>query len=79
MWRALKLLDRFKCEYEMKTIKEQRVGTRFLARNILGVEGLLKLRDGTRKNDKHLITHMDLYEIKQQVSYCIVGALLVLG
>jgi hypothetical protein len=28
---------------------------------------MLELRDGTKKNDKHLITHMELHKIKQQV------------
>jgi hypothetical protein len=34
-----KLLDRFKCEFEVKTTKKQGVGTRSLAHNTLGVEG----------------------------------------
>jgi len=33
----------------------------------LGVEGVLELQDGTKKNDKYLITHMDLHKTKQQV------------
>jgi hypothetical protein len=44
-----------------------------------GRKGVLELQDGTRKNDKHLITHTDLHKTKQQVGLCIVGALLVLG
>jgi hypothetical protein len=33
--------------------------------NTLGIERRAKFQDGTRKNDKHLITHMDLHETKQ--------------
>jgi hypothetical protein len=39
---------------------------------------MLELRDGTRKNDKHLFTHINLHKTKQQVGECIVGTLLVL-
>ncbi len=38
-WCAPKLLDRLKCEYEVKTTKEQRVGARSLARNTLRGRG----------------------------------------
>jgi len=34
-----KLLDKLKCEYEVKTTEEQGVGARSLACNTLGVEG----------------------------------------
>jgi hypothetical protein len=37
--RVPKLLDRLKHEFQMKIAKEQGVGARSLARNILGVEG----------------------------------------
>jgi len=37
-----KLLDRLKCEFEVKTTEEQGVGTHSLARNILGVEGRVR-------------------------------------
>ncbi len=40
---------------------------------------MLKFRDGTRKNEKHLITQKNLHKAKQQVDWCIIGALLVLG
>jgi hypothetical protein len=40
---------------------------------------MLELQDGTRKIDKHLITHMDLHKTKQQVGSCMVGAFMVLG
>ncbi len=43
-----------------------------------GQRGVLELQDGTRKNDKHLITHTDLHKTKQ-LGQCIVGALLMLG
>ncbi len=39
---------------------------------------MLELRDGTRKNDKHLFTHTDLHKTEQQVGWCIVEAFLVL-
>jgi hypothetical protein len=52
MWRAPKLLDRLKYEYEMKTSKEQRVGARSLAHALWGSRGVLELRDGIRKIDK---------------------------
>jgi hypothetical protein len=38
-WHVPKLLDRLKCEVEVKTTEEQRVGAHSLARNTLGVEG----------------------------------------
>ncbi len=44
-----------------------------------GQKGVLELWDVTRKNDKHLITHMNLHKTKQQVDQCIVETLLVLG
>jgi len=40
---------------------------------------MLEFRDGTRKNEKQSLTHMDLHKSKQQgVGWYIVGALLVL-
>jgi hypothetical protein len=39
MWRIPKLQDRLECEYEVKVVEEQRVGTRSLAHNTLGVKG----------------------------------------
>jgi hypothetical protein len=53
-----KLLDRLKCEFKVKIVKggppppppPPRRG--------------LELRDGTRKNDKHLITRTDLHKTK---------------
>jgi hypothetical protein len=50
---------RLKHESKMKTIEEQRVEARLLAYNILGVEGHARAWDGTRKNDKHLNTHIN--------------------
>jgi hypothetical protein len=44
----------------MEIAKEQRVGARYLACNTLGAKGVPELQDGIRKNDKHLIIHMDL-------------------
>jgi hypothetical protein len=44
-----------------------------------GRRGVLQLWDGTKKNENHLIIHMNLHNIKQQVGYCISEALLVLG
>jgi hypothetical protein len=38
-WNTPKFLYRFKCEFEVKTAKEQGVKARSLARSILGVEG----------------------------------------
>ncbi len=40
---------------------------------------MLELQDGTKKSDKHLITHIDLHKTKQQVGLCIIRVLLVLG
>jgi hypothetical protein len=39
MWRSPKLLDRLKCESEVKTVEEQGVEAHSLARSTLGVEG----------------------------------------
>jgi hypothetical protein len=64
MWCALELLDRLKCEFEVKTTKESGVGAHSLLRNILGGggwRGMPKLQDGTRKNEKHLFTPIDLH------------------
>jgi hypothetical protein len=36
----------------MKTMKKQGVRARSLAGSTLGVEGVLELRDATKKNDK---------------------------
>jgi hypothetical protein len=38
-WRAPKLPNRFKCGSEVKTVKEQKVGARSLARNTLRGRG----------------------------------------
>jgi hypothetical protein len=46
----------------METTKEQRIRARSVTHNTLGVEGILELRVGTKKNDKHLITHMDMHK-----------------
>ncbi len=49
-------------------MEEQGVGDAFLGlQHFGGVRGMLELQDGTRKNDKHLITHTDLHKTKQQV------------
>jgi hypothetical protein len=42
VWRTPKLLNRFKCEYEVRTMEEQKVGACFLVRSTLGVEGRVK-------------------------------------
>jgi hypothetical protein len=39
MWRAPNLLYRLKCESKVKTMEEQGVGARSLARSILGIKG----------------------------------------
>ncbi len=39
---------------------------------------MLELWDGTKKNDKHLLTHIDLHKTKQQVGYYIIETFLVL-
>jgi len=50
-----------------KQRKNKELNTGSLVCNTLGVEGVLELRDGTKKNDKHLLTHTDLHKPKQQV------------
>jgi hypothetical protein len=50
-----------------KQQKSKKLGALSLAHNTLGVKGMLELRDGTRKNDKQSLTHMDLHKTKQQV------------
>jgi hypothetical protein len=60
-WRAPKLLDKLKFEFEVKTLEEQGVGAHSLVRNTLGVEGCAGA-PGIRKNDKHLITHTNLHK-----------------
>jgi hypothetical protein len=32
-----------------------------------GLRGVLKLQEGTKNNDMHLFTHMNLHKTKQQV------------
>jgi hypothetical protein len=32
------------------------------SQGILGVKGVIELNDGIRKNDKHLIIHVDLHK-----------------
>jgi hypothetical protein len=67
-WHAPKLLERLKCEFKVKIARESRIGAPSLARNTLGAErGVLELRNGTRKNDKHLFIQKDLHKTKQQV------------
>jgi hypothetical protein len=55
MWRGLKFFDRFKCESKVKLVKKYGIGARSLARSISGVEGVLKLQNGTKNIDKKLI------------------------
>ncbi len=50
-----------------KQWKGKELGTRFLVHNTLGVKGVLELWDGTRKNDKQSLIHMNLHKTKQQV------------
>jgi len=65
LWRAPKLLIRLKWESKVKTMEELKIGARSLACNIIrGGKGMLELRDGIRKSDKHLFTHMDLQKTK---------------
>jgi hypothetical protein len=62
-----KFLDTLKCEFEVKTLKEQGIGDTLPgSQHFGGRKGMLELRDGTRKSDKHLITHMDMHKSKQQ-------------
>jgi len=52
----------------VKTAKEQGVGGTLPGlQHFGGRGGVLELRDGTRKNDKQLITHTNLHKTKQQV------------
>jgi hypothetical protein len=53
------------------------IGARSLACNTLGVEGMLELRNGTRKNDKLFNYSHGPAQSKQQVDYYKVGALLM--
>jgi hypothetical protein len=62
IWHVPKLFDRLKCGSEVKTTEEQGIRARSLARNTSRVEGMLELQDGTKKNDKPIITHMDLHK-----------------
>jgi hypothetical protein len=54
LWQAPKLLDRLKCESKVKTMEKTWLGARSLAHS-------------TRKNDKYLFIHKDLYKTHQQV------------
>jgi len=65
MWRTPNLLKKFKCEFEMKIVKEWEVEARSLTCNTSGVKGVLELQDGIRKIDKHFITHIYLHKTKQ--------------
>ncbi len=50
----------------MKTSEEQGVGDTFPgSQEFEGVERRVGALDGTRKNDKHVITHIDLHKTKQ--------------
>jgi hypothetical protein len=40
--RTPKLLDRFKCEFKMKTTKEEKIEARSLVRSTFGVEGRVR-------------------------------------
>jgi hypothetical protein len=42
-------------------------GTLRDSQHFWGYMGMLELRDETRKNDKHLFTHVDLHKTKQQI------------
>jgi len=49
-------------------VEEQGVGgTLHNSQHFGGKGACLELRDGTKKIDKHLITHTDLHKTKQQV------------
>jgi len=52
---------------KVKTTEGEGVGARSLAHSTLGVEGMLELRDGTRKIDKHFIYSHEPSQIKQQI------------
>jgi hypothetical protein len=47
---------------KLKRRKSKELGARSLAHNILGVEGHAGAPNETRKNDKHLIIHIDLHK-----------------
>jgi hypothetical protein len=51
----------------VKTSKREGVGARSLARTTLGVEGVLELHDGIRKNDKQSLVHKYLHKTRKQV------------
>jgi hypothetical protein len=48
-------------------VEEQEVRARSLAHSTLGVKGVLELWDGTKKNDKKLITHTNLYKLNNKL------------
>ncbi len=48
-------------------MEEQEVRARSLAHSTLGVKGVLELWDGTKKNDKKLITHTNLYKLNNKL------------
>ncbi len=68
LWCTPKLFDTFKCESKMKTLKGQGVGTRFLACNILGVEGHAEaLGWGLKKVTSKLIIHTNLHNLNNKL------------
>jgi hypothetical protein len=52
---------------KVKTTKGKGVGARSLARNTLGVKGMLELQDETKKIDKHFIYSHGPSQIEQQI------------
>jgi hypothetical protein len=42
-------------------------GTLLGSQHFGGRGGMLELRDGNKKNEEHLFTHMDLHKTNQQV------------
>ncbi len=46
----------------MKIMEKQGIKARSLAHSALGERGVLEFQDGSRKNDKQLINHVDLYK-----------------
>jgi hypothetical protein len=62
IWHTLKLFDRLNCESKVKIMEKQGIKARSLAHSALGERGVLEFQDGSRKNDKQLINHVDLYK-----------------
>ncbi len=60
---------------KVKTAEGEGVRARSLAHNTLGQRGVLELRDGTKKIDKHFTYSHGLAQTKQQIDQCVIVAL----